>query len=105
MSKSCLFPILIWFIRDGVGDGQIPYVIEHEIKAIKVRKFLVQYTSVHFLFLQECFKKAGLGESELKFTYVVVSKRINTRFFKAGSQPSNPPSGTVVDDVVTLPER
>ena len=42
---------------------------------------------------------------ELKFTYVVVSKRINTRFFKAGAKPENPPSGTVVDDVVTLPER
>merc|ERR1719282_2219495 len=74
--------------RDGVGDGQIPYVIEHEIKAIK-----------------ECFKKAGLGESKLKFTYIVVSKRINTRFFKMNGQPSNPPSGSVVDDVVTLPER
>ena len=43
-------------------------------------------------------------------TYVIVSKRINTRFFLKGSQapprpPTNPPSGTVVDDVVTLPER
>merc|ERR1712142_1178673 len=81
-------PGRIIMYRDGVGDGQISYVVEHEIKAIK-----------------DCFKKVGLGESELKFTYVVVSKRINTRFFKAGAQPSNPPSGTVVDDVVTLPER
>merc|ERR1712228_874955 len=31
--------------------------------------------------------------------------RINTRFFKMGGKPSNPPSGTIVDDVVTLPER
>merc|ERR1712018_824022 len=52
--------------RDGVGDGQIPYIVDHEIAA---------------------------------------SKRINSRFFKMNGQPSNPPSGTVVDDVVTLPER
>ena len=47
------------------------------------------------------------------FTYIVVSKRINQRFFgikngvKAGEAPNylNPPAGTVVDDVVTLPER
>ena len=54
---------------------------------------------------QECFVKAGISADELKFTYVIVSKRINTRFFKTGSPPANPPSGTVVDDVVTLPER
>ena len=48
---------------------------------------------------------AGINQEELKFTYVIVSKRINTRFFKTGAQPANPPSGTVVDDVVTLPER
>ena len=41
----------------------------------------------------------------MKFTYVIDSNCINTRFFKTGSQPSNPPSGTMVDDVVTLPER
>ena len=73
--------------RDGVGDGQIQYVIDHEIEAIT-----------------RCFKTAGMSEN-LKFTYIVVSKRINTRLFKDVGKPSNPPSGTVVDDVVTLPER
>jgi len=80
-------PSRIIMYRDGVGDGQIPYVIEHEISAIK-----------------NCFKSAGLSEDVL-FTYIIVSKRINTRFFKMGGKPSNPPSGTIVDDVVTLPER
>ena len=45
------------------------------------------------------------AEDKLKFTYIVVSKRINSRFFKMNGHPNNPPSGTVVDDVVTLPER
>jgi len=81
-------PSRIIMYRDGVGDGQIPYIVDHEIGAIK-RSFQKAY---------------GAGE-ELKFTYIIVSKRINTRFFKMNGQPSNPPSGTVVDDVVTLPER
>ncbi len=49
------------------------------------------------------FGEAGINP---KFTYVVVSKRINTRFFRVnGGPPGNPPSGSIVDDVVTLPER
>merc|ERR1711909_253415 len=74
--------------RDGVGDGQINYVIDHEIAAI-----------------MSCLANAGLPEDQVKFTYVIVSKRINTRFFRMNGPPTNPPSGTVVDDVVTLPER
>merc|ERR1739849_17392 len=36
----------------------------------------------------------------------IVAKRINTRFYKKqGNQYVNPPSGSVFDDVVTLPER
>ena len=30
-------PSRIILYRDGVGDGQISYVVEHEVKAIKVR--------------------------------------------------------------------
>ena len=33
-----------------------------------------------------------------------MSKRINSSFFKMGGKPSNPPIGTILDDVVTLPE-
>ena len=28
-------PSFIFNSRDGVGDGQIPYIVEHEIKAIR----------------------------------------------------------------------
>jgi len=84
--NGCL-PERVIMYRDGVGDGQIPYVVEHELAAI-----------------EKCFEVAGMGDS-VKFTYIIVSKRINTRFFRMNGKPSNPPSGTVVDDVVTLPER
>jgi aubergine-like protein len=42
------------------------------------------------------------GENEYKLGFIVVNKRINTRLFYDGQ---NPPPGTVVDDVITLPER
>ena len=54
---------MIVLFRDGVGDGQIPYIVDHEIGAIK-----------------RCFKKAYGADEELKFTYIIVSKRINTRY-------------------------
>merc|ERR1719348_1545839 len=83
-----MMPQRIILYRDGVGDGQINYVLEHEIKAI-----------------EKCFQAAGINQADLKFTYIIVSKRINTRFFRMNGKPSNPPSGTVVYSDVTLPER
>lgn len=80
-------PEKILIYRDGVGEGQTNYVYEHEIRDIK-----------------EALKQAYKGEA-CKMTFVVVSKRINTRFFKDPRNPQNPSPGTVVDDVVTLPER
>merc|ERR1712212_1070151 len=47
-------PARIIMYRDGVGDGQIPYVMEHEITAI-----------------QNCFRAAGLTDDQLLFTYVI----------------------------------
>ena len=61
----CPYSILTVVFRDGVGDGQIPYVVDHEITAI-----------------QNCFRNAGLADDQLQFTYIIVSKRINTRFFR-----------------------
>ena len=49
--------------RDGVGDGQIPYVIKLEIAAIV-----------------DCFKKTGM--EGMKLTYIIASKSINTRLFR-----------------------
>lgn len=39
--------------------------------------------------------------------FIILNKRTNTRIFHRGNgnNPSNPPIGTVVDDVITLPER
>ena len=83
-------PAKIFFYRDGVGDGDVEYVRDYEIIAIK-----------------NVFKQMAI---QVQFTYIIVSKRINTRFFHKSSSSktdsiANPLPGTVVDDVVTLPER
>ncbi len=83
--NGCL-PARIFVYRDGVGDGQLQHVFDHEVKMMR--------EALHDL------------DPKPKLTFTVVSKRINTKFFKSsGKQHFNPPSGTVVDDVVTLPER
>jgi len=59
-----------------------------------------------FLFqegLKGLYTKAGRDAPGL--TYIVVSKRINTRLMMMKMNLQNPPPGTVVDEVVTLPER
>jgi hypothetical protein len=66
--------------------GDIANVLQSEVNPIKA------------LLMQTC--------RDAKFTFIVVNKRINTRFFlKRGNQRDNPQTGTVVDDVVTLPNR
>ncbi|KAM7332195.1 hypothetical protein ACRRTK_008903 [Alexandromys fortis] len=68
--------------RDGVGDGQLQALLEKEVR--QFRKFFT---------------------SSIKLTFIVVKKRINTRFFvENGDKVTNPPSGTVVDQVVTRKE-
>lgn len=81
------FPKKVFFYRDGVGEGQLKEVIQGEINSIK-----------------QVLKDTG---EDIKLTFIVVSKRINTRFFASfpGKECGNPPSGTVADDVATLPER
>lgn len=77
-------PEKILFYRDGVGEGQTNYVFEHEVKNV-LSKLAPLYPN-----------------KAVPLTFIIVSKRINTRFFLNGA---NPRPGTVVDDVITLPER
>ncbi|CAD6222562.1 GSCOCT00001028001.2-RA-CDS [Cotesia congregata] len=80
------FPTRIVVYRDGVGDGQIPYVLEHEVEHLREA-------------LAKLYGKADL----VKLAFIIVTKRINTRLFY--NRRENPPPGTVVDDVITNPWR
>uniref|UniRef100_A0A182MUF5 Protein piwi n=1 Tax=Anopheles culicifacies TaxID=139723 RepID=A0A182MUF5_9DIPT len=81
-------PKRIIFYRDGVSDGQLQYIYDHEVRSL-VEK------------LGQIYKSAGI-EQEVLLTFFIVNKRINTRFF---DHRLNPRPGTVVDNVVTLPQR
>lgn len=78
-------PTRIFIYRDGVGEGQIPFVKSTEVAAINLK-------------LKEVYK-----ELKPQMTFIIVTKRINTRVFSDTAR--NPAPGTVVDDVVTDPEK
>jgi aubergine len=82
------YPDKIIFYRDGVGDGQVQYVMKQEVDPLIAS-------------LKEIY-----GGEEPKMAYIIVNKRTNTRVFKKlGSSVSNPKPGTVVDRRITLPDR
>ncbi|KOC68594.1 Protein piwi [Habropoda laboriosa] len=81
MNKTLPSHILIY--RDGVGEGQVPYVYEHEVEQIKSK-----LNSIYG------------NPAAVKMAFVIVTKRINTRVFHS---QNNPPPGTIVDDVITNP--
>ncbi|XP_016945528.3 protein piwi [Drosophila suzukii] len=80
-------PARIVFYRDGVSSGSLKQLFEYEVKDI-IEKLEAEY------------KRANSAPPQL--AYIVVTKSMNARFFLNGQ---NPPPGTVVDDVITLPER
>lgn len=81
-----ILPARIMFYRDGVGDGQIEHVVEHEIVSIKGK-------------IDEVY---NVFKATYKFTFLIINKRINTRLFLNGA---NPPAGFVADTVITNPLR
>lgn len=91
-------PTKIIFYRDGVSDGQLQYVYEYELEDVRAR-LMDMYGKYNDM-------RRDLGEApiSLRFAFIVVNKKVNTKFFKA-SNYQNPSPGTVVDSVVTLPER
>ncbi|XP_063708012.1 protein piwi-like [Culicoides brevitarsis] len=79
-------PSKIIIYRDGVGDGQIRHVLDHEKRPMEEK-------------LQE------LGD-EIRFVFIIVNKKTNTRFFAEDNRGyRNPVAGTVIDTQITLPER
>lgn len=87
--KYNVLPKKIILYRDGVGDGQVDYVKDIELSNIlgKLKKI---YDDVGEL-------------DQLKFAFIIINKRINTRIFTNNNE--NPLPGTIVDDVITLPSR
>lgn len=73
-------PARIVIYRDGVGEGQIAQVKQDEVERIKKK-------------LNELY-----GGPKYKMAFIIVTKRLNTRFF---CNNDNPDPGTIIDDVIT----
>uniref|UniRef100_M3YQJ1 Piwi like RNA-mediated gene silencing 3 n=1 Tax=Mustela putorius furo TaxID=9669 RepID=M3YQJ1_MUSPF len=73
--------IVYW---DGVGDGQLQALLDHEVPQI-----------------ESSLKSVCPKDSGVKLTFIVVKKRINTRFFESEGRLRNPLPGTVIDVEVT----
>ena len=82
------YPEKILFYRDGVGDGQVQYMMKQEVDPL-----LEQLKKIY-------------NEDTPKLAYIIVNKHTNTRLFKkSGSTVVNPKPGTVVDQEITQPDR
>lgn len=79
-------PRKVIIYRGGVGDGDIQYVKDMEVKNLE-QNLKAMYDS---------------AEQPLEMAFMIVTKKINARIF-AGDR--NPDCGTVADDVITLAER
>lgn len=84
--KHVTLPRKIIIYRGGVGDGDLPYLRDTEMKQIDDR-------------LKELYRE---NDVELNLAYIVVTKRVNTRIFEG---ENNPKPGTVIDNIITLKER
>lgn len=76
-------PSRIVIYRDGVGEGQVSQVMEREVEYIRKR-----------------LDRMYGGPDKYKMAFIIVTKRLNTRFFENND---NPATGTIVDDVITSP--
>ncbi|XP_031633322.1 protein piwi-like isoform X2 [Contarinia nasturtii] len=85
-NKHSQLPRKIIIYRGGVGDGDIQYVKDMEVKNLETK-------------LKEMYASA---EQPLEMAFMIVTKKINARIFNGDR---NPDCGTVVDDVITLAER
>lgn len=79
------YPKSVVFYRDGVGEGQINFVVDSELNTIK-----------------KVIGGLETPENKIALTFVIVNKRINTRIMLP---QGNPAPGSVIDDVITSPER
>lgn len=70
--------------RDGVGDGQLKTVKNYELAQLKTA-----CTNIS-------------KDYKPSFTFLVVQKRVNTRFYiRKGETAGNPLPGTVLDHTIT----
>ncbi|CAL8127829.1 unnamed protein product [Orchesella dallaii] len=87
--KNNCYPDRIMMYRNGVGEGQLNDVFTQELQGFQAR-------------INAAYENQP---NKPKLTYIVVNKRISTRFFEVAGRNLNNPKPGFVDDIVTRPER
>lgn len=90
LEEHNVLPDRIIFYRGGTGEGDLPYIKETEVIMLEER-------------LRKYYEKHDKPQ-DLKLVFIVVTKKVNTRFFLVNSDRHIDP-GTVVDNTITLDER
>ncbi|KAK0673655.1 Piwi domain-containing protein [Cercophora samala] len=88
--RNGTYPKRVFYMRDGVSEGQYAHVMAHEFPAMKKA-------------FQECM---GAGVSLPQFTIIIATKRHHIRFFpepNAADKNGNALPGTLVEREVTHP--
>ena len=82
--KNTLFPEHVILYRDGMGESQKNFILQHEVPQINL-----------------AFKRHGIQDSS-KLMVILVNKRINQRLFNTENpnRIQNPQPGTVVDSSI-----
>lgn len=86
-TENSIAPQRLIVFRDGVSDSQIDQVLQMEVRAFK-QAFVALISE-------------GVMTQAPSLLYTVVSKRVDARFYAAGTQCTNPPLGTCIDSVIT----
>lgn len=91
-NKNGFVPEKIIVYRDGVGDAQMDAVLQIEVPQVM--------NAINF-YMRDCDEEVPRP----KLSYVIVQKRINTRFgMRNGNSCVNPPPGSYLDHTITHPE-
>lgn len=98
------WPENIVVFRDGVGDGQLDVVAQHEGAQFVSTFNQISKGSGPSSDIQKKFSALLPKGYNPNFTYIVVQKRISTRVMltsPGGGSVENPPPGTILDHTVT----
>lgn len=107
--KNGTLPTSIVVYRDGVDEGEISHVHQTEVGLLQVC-YRILYFKFHIVIYIYIFFKTACeevyGPKSVPLAFVIVNKRINTRFFApTDSGLENPRPGTIIDSVVTDPTK
>jgi aubergine-like protein len=90
--KNAILPFNFIIYRSGVSEKEKDLILQHEVKSV------INLLSGNLT--QECYKEGYTA----KFTYIIVNKKTESKFFEySNGNVNNPKEGTVIDSQAVSP--